>query len=146
MKPAPPVTSSRIARRLAAHLGEAGAKPLAPVRKGRCAGTLTAEHRVRGPGSASFQLCGRDSADTAIDACLLEDRLREVGPRAVASGSDVPEAPRTVLDHQRAHCLREVSGEGRRGTLVVDDPYLVAFLAEPEHGAEEVVTDRAEQP
>src|SRR5262245_18962105 len=146
MKPAPPVTSSRNARRLAAHLGEACAKTLAPVRKDGRAGTLAAEHRVRGPGSASFQLHGRDSADTANGARLLEDRLREVGPRAVASGSDVPEAPGTLLVHQLTHRLREGSGEGRRATLVVDDLDLVAFLAEPEHRAEEVVTDRAEQP
>src|SRR5918996_1547044 len=90
MKPAPPVTRSRIGESLQAV--EAGPDPLAPVRQLRRAGTFAAEDGVGRP---------------------------------------------------RGGEMRHVR---RRSTLVVDDRDLLAFGAEPEHRAHEVVAGGAEEP
>ena len=53
---------------------------------------LAAQHRVRRPRRAGAELGGRDPAHAAVEARLLEDRLGEVGPRAVALRGDVVDA------------------------------------------------------
>ena len=97
MNPAPPVTRRRIRGRLAAHLREARPQALAPVRKLRGARSLAPEHGVRGPRRGARELRRGDTPDRAVDARLLEDRLGEVRPRAVAVGRDVPEPLRKVV-------------------------------------------------
>src|SRR3954465_3950498 len=109
MKPAPPVTRTRMRRSVAGlpltssrgfpwtsrsadrariETNEACAQPLAPVRQ--LGGALLApEDRVRRPRRARAELCRRDAADARGETGLLEDRLREVGPGAVAARSDV---------------------------------------------------------
>src|ERR671925_404910 len=92
MKPAPPVTRSFIRRSLVGHPLEARAKALTPVRKARRLGLLRPEDGIRGPRSRAAQLFRRDAANTAVDRGFLEDRLRELGPGAIAVGGDVVEA------------------------------------------------------
>ena len=122
---------------------EALAQALAPVRQLRRA-LLAAQHRVGGPRRLRAELGGRDPPHAAVEARLLEDRLGEVGPRAVAGGGDVVDAERQ-LEHRRRR-LREMADVGRAAALVVDDRDLVALGAEPQHRAHEVVRRRAEEP
>ena len=90
MNPAPPVTSRRIRGRLAAHLREACAQSLTPVREMRRArrSLRSTEYAglVRGGPARPSRSAGPGSRGR-----LLEDRLGEVRPRAVAVRSDVPE-------------------------------------------------------
>ena len=75
---------------------------------------------------------------------LREDRLCEVGPRAIAVRGDVVDAVRKV-EHP-GNRRREVAHVGRRPALVVHHRHLVVLLREPQHRAHEVVAGRAEQP
>ena len=68
MKPAPPVTRSRTARRLAVHLGEACAQTVAPVRQHGSSHSLAPQHGVRRSRRRTLELGGRDPADTAARA------------------------------------------------------------------------------
>ena len=101
--------------RLAAQAIETGAQTLAPVRQPRCAVTLAAQHRVGRPRRGTAELRGRDPAHTTVETRLLEDRLGEVRPRAVAVGRDVPDAARQVdeLSNRRREVTRRTSGEPR---------------------------------
>src|SRR4051794_14446692 len=92
MKPAPPVTSTRTNLRLLTDFREAIPQALAPVREPRGAGALAAQDGVRGPRRRAAELRRRDRPDAAREAGLLEDRLGELGPAAVALGSHVPHA------------------------------------------------------
>ena len=85
-----------------AESAEALAQALAPVRQLRGA-LLAAQHRVRGARRARAELGSRDPADARREACLLEDRLGEVGPRAVAGRRHVVDAER-----QLEHAVRRV--------------------------------------
>src|SRR5438105_7195923 len=98
--------------------GQAGAQALAPVRELRGA-LLAPQHRVRGPGGAGAELRRGDPADARREPGLLEDRLREVGPRAVATSRDVVDAIRQADDLLGG--LREMADVGRRSALIVDD-------------------------
>src|SRR5215471_12726678 len=69
---------------------EAGAQSVAPVRQRLSVEALAPQRRIRGPGSGPVELCARDASDAAIDSRVVEDRLRELGPRAVAAAGDVP--------------------------------------------------------
>ena len=82
--------------------------------------------------------------DAAVEAGLLEDRLGELGPGAVAGRRDVVDAVRQLDDGR--HRRGEMPGVGRAAALVVDDRDLVALGAEPEHRPDEVVPDRPEEP
>ena len=64
-----------------------------------------------------------DAAHVAAQPGLVEDRLGEVGPRAIAVGGNVPDAVRLL--EQLACRGGEVADERRRASLVVDDGYLV---------------------
>src|SRR3954470_12564269 len=100
MKPAPPVTSTRIAERLLIQKPrEALTQAVAPVRQLGGA-LLGAEHRVRRAMGPRAELLSRDAADAALDAGVFEDRLREVRPRAVAARGHVVDAERQ-LGHRR---------------------------------------------
>ena len=101
---------------------EAGSQALAPVRE-LAAHPLAAQDRVRGTRGRTAELSGRDPADAATQAGLLEDRLGELGPRAVARRRDMADAIRKLEDFLRR--LREMPDEGRRAALVVDDRHLV---------------------
>src|SRR5436190_17126676 len=107
MNPAPPVTRTRIAtgyrlsrrhlvRRagtavLGADRGEALGEAVPPV--GKLGSSLfAAQDRHRGPRRAGAELRRRDSPHVARKTSLLEDRLGEISPGAVAARRDVPEA------------------------------------------------------
>src|SRR5687767_422214 len=110
MKPAPPVTRSRIRGRLAARewpcncplqgkavqLAEALREAVAPVRESRRARSLAAQDRLARTRGGAPELLGRDAPHAAVDARLLEDRNRKLRPRAVAVRGDVPDAAREV--------------------------------------------------
>ena len=78
-------------------------------------------------------------------AGLLERRLRELLPRALAAAGDVEDAGEALLGDLDERG-REVAGEGGAADLVGDDVDLVAVLGELEHGRDEVLAVRAEQP
>src|SRR5829696_2294703 len=122
---------------------EAFPQPVAPVRELRRT-LLAAQDRIRRTGGAGAEVAGRDPPDAARDARLLEDRLRELGPGAVARGRDVVDAERALEDRPRR--VGEVRDVGRATALIVDDSDLVALGAEPQHRAQEVVPRRPEQP
>src|SRR5262245_29047782 len=96
MNPAPPVTRRRTRGRLAANLREACAQAVPPVREARGIRTFAPENRVRRAGSGTGELLRRDPAYAAVEPGFLEDRLGEVGPRALAVGGDVPETERAA--------------------------------------------------
>src|SRR5512133_3772317 len=95
MKPAAPVTRRFMRASLEKTL-EALTQPVAPVWKTRRALALAAEDGVRWPRRRSREVHARDPADTAVDAGVLEDRLREFGPGAVTVGGGVPDSRRQV--------------------------------------------------
>ena len=80
----------------------------------------------------------------AVEPGLLEDRLRELRPRAVAAGGDVVDAERE--QRHPWHRFGEVHRVGRAAALVVHDRDLVAFRPESQHRPDEVVPDRPEEP
>src|SRR2546425_1101231 len=96
---------------------QAGAQGLPPVRQLRSA-LLRPQPRVRGARRGGRDLRGRDAANARLEACLLEDRLREVGPRAVSPRRHVVDAVREVDHLLRRLC--EMPDVRRRATLVVD--------------------------
>jgi len=71
------------------------------VRKPWRLGAFAPEHRVRGSRSGTLDLGGRDPTDATVEARLVEDRLREVGPGAVAVRRQMPEPLRPVVDDER---------------------------------------------
>src|SRR5438067_2526081 len=78
----------RLCNRLLLSLGrgdpfEARAQALAPVREARRVRALAAQHRIRGARRRAAELGRRDSADPAYEPRLREDRLGELGPRAL---------------------------------------------------------------
>src|SRR6187401_3802638 len=113
MNPTPPVTSRRIRGRLAVNFGEAGAQPLAPVREYGSSRPLTAQHGVRGPRRRSLELGRRDTPYAALELRLLEDRLGELRPRAVAGGSYVPQTLRQIVVHELPNGRSQMPGKGR---------------------------------
>src|SRR5262245_61739613 len=72
-----------------ADTSQALAEAVAPVREARRVGLLAAQDRVRRSWSRAAELARRDPANSARERCLVEDRLGEVGPRAVAVGGNV---------------------------------------------------------
>src|SRR5688572_11640531 len=146
MNPAPPVTRSRIARRLVAQGGKAGAKAVAPVRQLGRARTLAPQDRVRGTRGGACELRGRDTPHPNLELGLLEDRLRELGPAARAGGREVPDTRLRARIHELADRRSEMGDVRRRAALVVDDRDLVPLGAEPEHRPQEVVSGGAEEP
>src|SRR5439155_10446357 len=103
-----------------------------------------AEDGVRRSRSGARELGARDPANAALDAGLIEDRLRELGPGAVARGGDVPD-PAGPLD-QHTHSLREMADVRRAAALVVDDRHLVPLATALEHRPDEVPAGRPEEP
>src|SRR5438874_2269248 len=95
----------------------------------RWSSLLAAQDGVRRARGGTAQLFGCDPLDVTCDRCLLEDRLRELGPCAIPCRCDVPDAkgPR----HELPNRLREVPDVGWGGALVVDDGDLVERAAEP---------------
>src|SRR5438874_2170674 len=89
-------------------------------------------------------LGARDPPHAAVEAGLVEDRLRELGPRALAGRGEMPDAVRQL--DERANRLRQVPDVGRAAALVVDDRDLVTLRAEPQHRAHEVRARPAEEP
>ena len=104
----------------------------------RCAAPSTPDAALGCPARRSR------SRHPAVEAGLLEDRLGELGPRAVAVRRDVVDAVRQL--EQRAYRFREMADVRRRAALVVDDGQLVALRAEPEHRPHEVLRRPAEEP
>ena len=97
--------------------GEALAQAVAPVRQlGRA--LLGAQHRVRRPRRLRAELGGRDPPHAAVEPGLLEDRLGEVGPRAVARrrrrGRRRTAARRSRASPRRDGRRRSGSRAGRR--------------------------------
>src|SRR5690348_6596079 len=105
MKPATTVTKIPIAPSLR-EPAEALSPPVALVRQPRRPGLLAPQHRVRRPRRRPAELLRRDRDDAALEPGFLEDRGRELGPRALAVGGDVPDAGREL--HELA---------GRRGEV-----------------------------
>src|SRR5262249_50618306 len=105
--------------------------------------SLAPQDRVRGSLRLRAPLVARDPANAARQARLLEDRLGELGPGAVAVGGDVVDAERQLED------LLDRGGEMadvcRRGSLVVDDGDLVALVSEAQHRANEVARGPPEE-
>src|SRR4051794_34635085 len=97
MNPAPPVTSTRIRGRLPLDPFEALAESFAPVRQGRCP-SLRPEDRVRRAGRPRAELLAREPADAAREAGRPEDRLGEVGARALAVRGGVVDGERQAHD------------------------------------------------
>ena len=121
------------------------AQPQAPVRQLRRPRMLRAEHRVRRPRRRPIELRGRDPPDAAVEPGLREDRLREVGPRAVAVGGDVVDAVRQV-EHRagsRRRGGRRRSGEPRWSSTTATSS---CSAPSAQHRADEVVAGRAEEP
>src|SRR5579884_2168462 len=142
MKPAPPVTRMRIGLSVR-EPSQAFPQPFAPVRQLGCA-AFAAEDRVRGTRRLRAELGGRDPSHARRQRRLLEDRLGELGPRAVAGGGHVVRAVRQLEDGFRR--LGQVTDVRRAAALVVDDRDLVALGAEPEHRPDEVARGPAEEP
>src|SRR5918994_7878352 len=111
---------------------EALAEAFAPVR-GRRRTLLAAQNRVRRAGRRTRELGGRYPAHAALEPCLFEDRLGEVGPRAVARGGDVVDAEGKLEHGPRRR--GEVADVSRAAALVVDDRDLVALRGEAQHRA-----------
>ena len=97
-----------------AQTGETGPQAVAPVRQLRGA-LLAAEDRDRRPRRLRAELRRRDPPHPAVEPGLLEDRLREVGPRAVAGRREMPDPERGAAVDQRARRLGEVARR-RSGT------------------------------
>ncbi len=147
MKPAPPVTRRRIGAKASrpsrrgtreARRASAGARG-APARSLR-----STEYAGLGAGRSSSAVVIRRTRQ--LEPRLLEDRLGEVGPRAVTVSRDVPEPLRQVRVDEPPNGRGQVADERRAAALVVDDRDLVALCAEAEHRPEEVVAGRAEEP
>ena len=124
---------------------EAGAEALAPVREPRRLRALAAEHRVRGPRRRTAELRGRDRPHPALEPASSKIASRELGPRALARGGDVPDARCGSSTSARVAAARCPTYVGQP-TLVVDDRDLVALAPEPQHRPHEVVPGRPEQP
>src|SRR4029453_2944778 len=117
---------------------ETRAQAVAPVRELGSA-LLAAQNRHRWAPRPGAEPHRRDAADAACEPGLREDRLREVGPRAVARGGEITHAERSAARDEGAGGGCEVPGVRRAPTLVVDDGDLVPVRAEAEHRADEVV-------
>jgi len=105
---------------------------------------LAAKDRVGGPRRRSIQFGRGNSANPARNACLLEDRLGEVGPGRFAFRAEVVDPVRQLEELIRR--LSEMTHVGRRSALVVHDRYLVLLLGESKHRADEVLPGPAEKP
>ena len=99
-----------------------------------------------GPRRPRAELRRRDPPHPAVEPRLLEDRLGEVRPRAVAGRGEVPDAERRRRVDELARRRGQMADVGRAAALVVDDRDLVPLRPEPEHRAHEVVPGRAEEP
>src|SRR4029079_8650183 len=104
---------------------------------------LAAQDRVRRAWGGPAEFLGRDLADAAVDSGLLEDRSRELGPRALALRGHVPDTAGQV--EQLARRLGEVAHVGRRASLVGDHAHLVPLCAEPQQRPNEVRAAPPEQ-
>src|SRR6185437_6087961 len=90
------------------------------------------------------ELPGRDLADTAVESRLLEDRARELGPRALALRGNVPDALRAL--QQLAGGFGQMAHVGGAADLVGDDAHLVTLAPELEHRPDEVLARPPEEP
>ena len=113
------------------------------MREGRRA-LLAAQHRVCRPWRGPSQLGTRDPTHPRIQAGLLEDRFRKLGPRRIAFSGDVPDAERSLQQLTRRGC--QMADVGRSGALVVDDSDLVALARKVEHRPDKVRPGRAVEP
>ena len=116
------------------------------MRQHRGARLLRAEHAVGRPRRRAAELLGRDPLDAAGDPGLLEDRLGEVGPGALALRGQVVDAERQARVDDLARGGSQVADVGGAAELVGDDAHLVALLGEAQHGAHEVGARPAEEP
>jgi hypothetical protein len=123
---------------------EEGLQPLTPVGQARDVRMLTPQHGIGRARRRPSELLRRDAPHPATHTGLVEDRLGELGPCAVAFGREVTGAlgPIEHVPDSRG----QVADVGRRATLVVDDSDLVPLGAESQHGPYEVVPGRAEEP
>ena len=115
MKPAPPVTRSRTARKASrpSRRGMRGDRRASAEASGAPV-SLAPQHGVRGSRGRTLELSRRDPPDTAAEPCLREDRLGEVGPRAVALGRNVPEPfGRSRVDESRTAAARWPTNVGQ---------------------------------
>src|SRR6266536_5655288 len=110
----------------------------------RCLGPLASEDGVGGPRRGPTELGRRDPTHTTFDARLLEDRLGELGPRAVALRGHMPD-PLWQLE-QVACRLGEMAYERGASALVVDDRDFLALGSEGEHRADKVLPGPPEEP
>src|SRR5690242_17074774 len=69
---------------------EALTQAFSPVRQPWRLRLFATEDRVGGPRCRTTELGGRDRHHPALELRLLEDRLRELGPRALAVCRNVP--------------------------------------------------------
>ena len=79
-----------------------------------------------------------------MDARLLEDRLGELGPRAVPLRGDVPDAWREL--DQLTCRFGKMTDVGWRTALVVDDCHFFALGSERKHRSDEVLPSPTEEP
>src|SRR5262245_22587682 len=140
MNPAPPVTSTLIA----SEPSQARAQALSPMRQARRLRLRRAQDGVRRPRRRPVELGRRDALDAALDPGLLEDRLGELRPRAIAFGGDVVQP--MGLQDDVACGPRQMARVRRRAALIVHDRYLVPLAAQPQHRQDEVVAPRREEP
>src|SRR5207253_9693947 len=112
---APPCLLSLVPGSLRLEALEAGAQAVAPVWKTRRVVPLASQHRVRGTRRRPPQLLRGHAPHAAAHSRLLEDRLRELGPGALALRRYVPDPRRTL--HDLPQRLRQVPDVGRRRAL-----------------------------
>src|SRR5215211_2041581 len=143
MKPAPPVTRTRIARSLDQAL-QAGPQPLSPMREVRSTLAFAPQDGVRRAKGRPAELLRRDLAHAGLEPSLLEDRRRELRPGALSLGGEVPGAIGEV--EQLARGLGQMADEGRRADLIRDDRDLVLLSPQREHRPQEVPPGRTEEP
>src|SRR6188474_2678683 len=107
-------------------------------------GTLADQNRAGRAGSGAIKLGARDWHDPAANTCLVEDRLGELRPAALAASGDVVGAV-WELDDVTDGCRQVLDVRGAP-PLVGDHAHLVPLLPEGEHRPNEVLSRRAEEP
>ncbi len=172
MKPAPPVTRTRIARTLDEQ-GDAAAAETAgdsarfghrrrgswrPAQRRRARHSRRPSRQCGSSGAPrserSTEYAGRGAL--APNSAVEIRRTRQSSPasaKIASANSAQVHSPgrREVVDAERPpgdllRGRREVAGVGRAAALVVDDGDLVALGAEAQHRPDEVVADRPEEP
>ena len=121
------------------------AEALTPVRQLGSA-LLAAQDRDGGPRRLRPELGSRDPPDAAVEPGLVEDRLGEIGPGAVAARGDVPDPngapPSTSSRVAAARCPTYVGLPRWSSTTATSS----RSAPSREHRPDEVVARRAEEP